>query len=142
MFNKINLQYVISYFGLIPYIIILIDKLFFFKIENRIAQEFILYYSLLIIVFIGSINWNLLTNVSNYKILYGFFPSFYSVILIVLNLYDYNISLLFFSLNIFLIIQLFFDYILIFKESDNKNPFYSLRLPLTILIFVILIILQ
>tara|TARA_Y100000996_G_scaffold28568_1_gene20227 strand:+ start:405 stop:827 length:423 start_codon:yes stop_codon:yes gene_type:complete len=136
-----NLQYIISYFGLIPYIYLLIDKYLFLNIEEEILYNFILYYTLIISVFIGSINWNLQSKVPNHLIIYGFIPTVYSLILIILNLYSYNIKILFLLSIILLILQLFFDFILIFANLKNKKVFYFLRLPLTILISLILIIL-
>ena len=136
-----NLQYIISYFGLIPYIYLLIDKYLFLNIEEEILYNFILYYTLIISVFIGSINWNLQSKVPNHLIIYGFIPTVYSLILIILNLYSYNIKILFLLSIILLIAQLFFDFILIFTNLKNKKVFYFLRLPLTILISLILIIL-
>ena len=135
-----NLQYIISYFGLIPYIYLLIDKYLFLNIEEEILYNFILYYTLIISVFIGSINWNLQSKVPNHLIIYGFIPTVYSLILIILNLYSYNIRILFLLSIILLISQLFFDFILIFANLKNKKVFYFLRLPLTILISLILII--
>ena len=135
-----NLQYIISYFGLIPYIYLLIDKYLFLNIEEEILYNFILYYTLIISVFIGSINWNLQSKVPNHLIIYGFIPTVYSLILIILNLYSYNIKILFLLSIILLIAQLFFDFILIFSNLENKKVFYFLRLPLTILISIILII--
>ena len=134
------MQYIISYLGLIPYIYLLIDKYIFFKIEEEILFNFILYYTLIISVFIGSINWNLQTKVPNHLIIYGFIPTVYSLFLIILNLYSYNIKILFLLSIILLISQLFFDFILIFANLKNKKVFYFLRLPLTILISLILII--
>ena len=136
-----NLQYIISYFGLIPYIYLLIDKYLFLNIEEEILYNFILYYTLIISVFIGSINWNLQSKVPNHLIIYGFIPTVYSLILIILNLYSYNIKILFLLSIMLLISQLFFDFILIFANLKNKKVFYFLRLPLTILISLILIIL-
>ena len=136
-----NLQYIISYFGLIPYIYLLIDKYLFSNIKEEILLSFILYYTLIISVFIGSINWNLQSKVPNHLIIYGFIPTVYSLILIILNLYSYNIKILFLLSIILLISQLFFDFILIFANLKNKKVFYFLRLPLTILISLILIIL-
>ena len=136
-----NLQYIISYFGLIPYIYSLIDKYLFLNIEEEILYNFILYYTLIISVFIGSINWNLQSKVPNHLIIYGFIPTVYSLILIILNLYSYNIKILFLLSIILLISQLFFDFILIFANLKNKKVFYFLRLPLTIFISLILIIL-
>ena len=136
------MQYIISYLGLIPYIYSLIDKYIFLKIEEEILFNFILYYTLIISVFIGSINWNFKKKVPNYLIIYGFLPSVYSLILIILNLYLYNIKILILLSVILLITQLFFDFFLIFVNLKNKNFFYFLRLPLTILISLILIIIM
>ena len=135
------MQYIISYLGLIPYIYLLIDKYIFLRIEEEILLNFILYYTLIISIFIGSINWNLQKKIPNHLIIYGFIPTVYSLILIILNLYSYNIKILFLLSIILLISQLFFDFILIFANLKNKKVFYFLRLPLTILISLILIIL-
>ena len=134
------MQYIISYLGLIPYIYLLIDKYMFLRIEEEILLNFILYYTLIISIFIGSINWNLQKKIPNHLIIYGFIPTVYSLILIILNLYSYNIKILFLLSVILLISQLFFDFILIFANLRNKKVFYFLRLPLTILISIILMI--
>ena len=134
------MQYIISYLGLIPYIYLLIDKYIFLRIEEEILLNFILYYTLIISIFIGSINWNLQKKIPNHLIIYGFIPTVYSLILIILNLYSYNIKILFLLSVILLIAQLFFDFILIFANIRNKKVFYFLRLPLTVLISLILII--
>ena len=134
------MQYIISYLGLIPYIYLLIDKYIFLRIEEDILLNFILYYTLIISIFIGSINWNLQKKIPNHLIIYGFIPTVYSLILIILNLYSYNIKILFLLSIILLIAQLFFDFILIFANLRNKKVFYFLRLPLTILISIILMI--
>ena len=134
------MQYIISYLGLIPYIYLVIDKYIFLRIEEEILLNFILYYTLIISIFIGSINWNLQKKIPNHLIIYGFIPTVYSLILIILNLYSYNIKILFLLSVILLIAQLFFDFILIFANLRNKKVFYFLRLPLTILISIILMI--
>ena len=63
MFKKINFQFLISYFGLIPYLLTFLDKYYFLIVEEERLLSFITYYSLIIIVFIGSINWNLKNNI-------------------------------------------------------------------------------
>ena len=140
-FYKINLQYLFSYLGLIPYFIILVDKYFFLQFVEEIILNFSIYYTLIILVFIGSINWDLEKKIQNHLIVYGFLPSIFSVIIIILNLYGYNTKVLIVILIIFLVIQLIFDYFLIFSNFINKNAFYFLRLPLTLLISLSLIIL-
>ena len=91
MFKKINIQFIISYFGLIPYAVVFLDKYYFLKIKEEILLNFITYYSLIIIVFIGSINWNLKDNPPTHIVVYGFLPSLFSIIVIMLNLYNINI---------------------------------------------------
>ena len=137
--KKINFQYLLSYSGIIPFIFIIIDKYFFFQINEDISINFIIYYLLIIIVFIGSINWNFEKKVENHIIIYGFLPSILSLFIIIMNLYDYDNLNLILLIIIFLLLQLVFDYVLIFSKSVNKNYFYLLRLPLTFLIIISLI---
>ena len=141
MMNKLNLQYTISYLGLIPYFIILVNKYLLLQIEEEITFNFVVYYTLVICVFIGSTNWNLEKNISNLLVIYGFLPSIFAVIMIILNLYTYDIAKLFLLLIIFLTAQLLCDYILIFSKLKNQKPFYFLRLPLTLLIILSLVLL-
>ena len=140
MLKKINIQFLISYFGLIPYAIIFLDKYYFFKIKEEIVFNFVTYYSLIIIVFIGSINWNLKDNPPTHIVVFGFLPSLFSVIIIMLNLYNINILIIFILIILLLLTQLFFDYVIIFSNELNKSAFYFLRLPLTILITIFLLL--
>ena len=140
MLKKINIQFLISYFGLIPYAIIFLDKYFFLKINEEILFNFVTYYSLIIIVFIGSINWNLKDNPPTHLVVYGFLPSLFSVFIITLNLYSINILIIFILIILLLLTQLFFDYIIIFSNELDKSAFYFLRLPLTILIAIFLLL--
>ena len=136
-----KLQYIFSYLGIIPYILVLLDKYIFLQLEEEIIFDFIVYYTLSICVFIGAINWDLQKEIPRYKVIYGFLPSLYTVIIIILNLYSYNIKILFFLLILLLIIQLFFDYFLNFNNSINRQPFFFLRIPLTIFIILTLLLL-
>ena len=132
MFPKINLQYLISYLGITPYVFIICNKFFLFQINETISQNFIINYSIIIIVFIGAINWNLEVKINNIKAIYGFIPSFFAIILISLNLYNYNFNNLVIFLVLFFITQLILDYCLIYSKNINKKPFYLLRLSLLI----------
>ena len=140
MSKKINFQFLISYFGLIPYVLTFLDKYYFLIVEEEVLLNFVIYYSLIIIVFIGSINWNLNNNPPIHIVVYGFLPSLFSVIIIILNLYNINILIIFMLIILLLLTQLFFDYIIIFSNELNKGAFYSLRLPLTILISIFLLL--
>ena len=139
MYKNINLQFLISYLGLLPYLIVIIDKFFLQQIDTKILESFSVYYSIIILVFIGSINWNLEEKVSKKKVLYGFFPSCVSVFIIIIYLYNFNVFILLIS---YLLLQLFLDYFIIYKKNNQKNAYYFLRLPLTILIVLSLIIIQ
>ncbi len=140
MFKKINIQYLFSYFGLIPYAVIFLDKYFFSIIKEEILINFATYYSLIIIVFIGSINWDLKTNPPTHIVVYGFLPSLFAVIIIVLNLYNINTLIIYILIILLLSTQLFFDYIILFSNELNKKAFFFLRLPLTIFITLFLLI--
>ena len=141
MFYKLNLQYLLSYLGILPYFFLLLDKYLLIQIETEVRVNFIIYYSLIIIVFIGSINWNLEKKISNRLVVYGFLPSICATLIIILNLYSFDTLKLFLLLILILIGQLFCDYFIIFKNSINKKPFYFLRLPLTLLIILSLVLL-
>ena len=140
MIKKINFQFLFSYLGLIPYVIIFLDKYYFFIIKKEVFLNFVTYYSLIIIVFIGSINWNLKNNPPTHIVVYGFLPSLFSVLIIILNLYNFNTLIIFILITLLLFTQLFFDYVILFSNELNKKAFFFLRLPLTILIIVFLLL--
>ena len=139
MYKNINLQFLISYLGFLPYLIVIIDKFFLKKIDIKILESFSVYYSIVILVFIGSINWNLEEKVSKKKVIYGFLPSFFSVFIIIIYLYYFNVFIFLIS---YLFLQLFLDYFIIYKNGSNQKVYYFVRLPLTILIVFSLIIIQ
>ena len=91
MFKTFNPQHVISYFGIFPYLFIIIDRFFLHYMDNNTQTNFIIFYSIIVFVFIGSTNWDLTKKISIIRALYGFLPSFFSVFFIILYLYDYNI---------------------------------------------------
>ncbi len=142
MSKKINFQFLISYFGLIPYVLIFLDKYYFLIVAEEHLLSFITYYSLIIIVFIGSINWNLKNNPPTHLVIYGFLPSLFAVMIIILSLLNINILTIFILITLLLLTQLFFDYILLFANETNKQAFYYLRLPLTVLIIIFLFLIS
>ena len=142
MSKKINFQFLISYFGLIPYVLTFLDKYYFLIVEEEDLLNFVTYYSLIIIVFIGSINWNLKNNPPTHIIIYGFLPSLFAVIIIILSLLNINVLIIFILIILLLLTQLFFDYIILFANEINKKAFYFLRLPLTALITIFLLLIS
>jgi len=138
MFKKINLQFVLSYLGLFPFLFILFDYFFFKILDSNIVKDFFILYSLIIFVFIGAVNWNLKKNISLIILFIGFMPSLASVLMIIMFLYSYEVIN---YLIILFIIQLILDNF-IYKEKNYRSIFYKLRLPLTITILVCLILIQ
>ena len=137
MSNKINLQYLISYLGISPFIIILFDKFLLHLLNHNIMKDFIVFYALIIFVFIGAMNWNLKENISKKLIFFGFMPSLISVFIILLFLYSYPVFLI---LIFFFMFQLILD-IFIYSKIDRKI-YYSLRMPLTFIIVISLFLIQ
>jgi hypothetical protein len=138
MFKQINLQFVLSYLGLFPFLIFLLDNFFFNILNINIVKDFLIFYSIIIFVFIGAVNWNLKKNVPIIIILIGFIPSLVSVLIIIMFLNSYEVI----NYLIFLfIIQLIGDGF-IYREKNNRFVFFQLRLPLTLIILLSLIFIQ
>ena len=138
MLKKINFQFLLSYLGLFPFLVILFDKFFFKLLNFNIVNDFSIFYSIIIFVFIGAINWNLKKNISILTILIGFMPSLASVLIILMFLYSYEVII---YLIILFIIQLILDNF-IYKEQNSRYVFYQLRIPLTFIVILYLILIQ
>ena len=138
MFKKINLQFLLSYLGLFPFLVILFDKFFFKLLNFNIVNDFSIFYSIIIFVFIGAINWNLKKNISILIVLLGFIPSLVSVLIILMFLYSYEVIN---YLIILFIIQLILDNF-IYIEKNSRIIFYQLRIPLIFIIILYLIVIQ
>ena len=79
MIKNINLQFLISYLGLLPFLIAIVDKFFFHYLSTNIVDDFIIIYSLIIFVFIGAINWDLKKRLPVKLVITGFLPSLIGV---------------------------------------------------------------
>ena len=136
MLKKINFQYLLSYFGLVPFFILILDKYFFWKIKGEISLSFLIYYILIIFVFIGSMNWNLKIKIKEHIVIYGFLPSIFATTIIIFNQYYSNQIYILLVLIFLILLQLLFDYYFIYLDEINKHAFFYLRLPLTLLIIL------
>tara|TARA_Y100001970_G_scaffold139134_1_gene171142 strand:- start:11734 stop:12147 length:414 start_codon:yes stop_codon:yes gene_type:complete len=136
MIKNINLQFLISYLGLFPFLIALADKFFFKYLSTSIVDDFIIIYSLIIFVFIGAINWDLKKIIPIKLVLFGFLPSLIAVILLFMHLMLYEVHLIVIT---FIILQLLIDNF-IYKKKFEREVYLKLRLPLTILIVLNLVI--
>ena len=122
MFKRINLQLLISYFGLLPFLIILLDRFLLNNFNPNIIKDFAVFYSLIIFVFIGAVNWNLKKNISYKLVLLGFIPSLISVFIIIIFLHSHEV---FFYLIILFIIQLIIDNLFFSVISDAMLSLFS-----------------
>ena len=138
MFNRINFQFLISYLGVVPFLIILFDKFFLFKLEPNIIKDFVIFYSLIIFVFIGALHWDLKNKLSPKLIFLGFTPSLLTIFIILLFLYSYEVL---FLIIICYLIQLIADKF-IYKEKTERMAYYKIRVPLTLLIVLSLLLIQ
>ena len=138
MLKKINLQFLLSYFGLFPFLIILLDKFFLKSFDYNIVKDFSIFYSIIIYVFIGAINWNLEKKIPILNIFIGFMPSLASVLIIIMFLNSYEVIN---YLIILFVIQLIVDNF-IYKEKNKWVIIFQLRIPLTLIILLCLIFIQ
>ena len=136
MIKNINLQFLISYLGIVPFLIAIADKFFFQYLNTNIVDDFIIIYSLIIFVFIGAINWDLKKIMPVKLVIIGFLPSLIAVILLCMHLMLYEVGLI---LITFMILQFLVDNYF-YKETSERDVYFKLRLPLTICIVVSLAI--
>ena len=136
MIKNINLQFLISYLGLVPFLIALANKFFFHYLDTSIVDDFIIIYSLIIFVFIGAINWDLKKRMPVKLVIIGFLPSLIAVILLCMHLMLYEVGLI---LITFMILQFLVDNYF-YKETSEREVYFKLRLPLTICVVLSLAI--
>ena len=136
MIKNINLQFLISYLGLVPFLIGIANKFFFHYLNTSIVDDFIIIYSLIIFVFIGAINWDLKKIMPVKLVIIGFLPSLIAVILLFMHVMLYEVGLI---VIIFIFLQFLVDNYF-YKETSEREVYFKLRLPLTICIVLSLAI--
>jgi len=133
------IQCLISYLGLLPYFYLLIDLYFIEMLSPEIIYDIMLYNTLLIFTFIGAINWDFKKNNIIYTI-YGFIPSLIAFSIMALNVLNYEEHFLFSAIIIFLLLQLFIDYLLYLNNKISRSVIYYLRIPVTLTLSGLLLI--
>ena len=133
------IQCLISYLGLLPYFYLLIDLYFIEMLSPEIIYDIMLYNTLIIFTFIGAINWDFKKNNIIYTI-YGFMPSLIAFFIMVLNVLNYEKYFLFSAIIIFLLLQLFIDYLLYLNNKISSSVIYYLRIPVTLTLSGLLLI--
>ena len=125
-----------------PFLFVVLNNFFLNLINNEIAIQYIIYYTLIIVVFIGALNWNLDKKINNLKIIYGFLPSLFASIVIAMNLLDVKTNTLYLLLILFVAFQTSCDYFFITSKYFYRSSFYFLRLPLSLGIILFLIVIK
>ena len=139
MTKYLNFKYILSYLGVVPLLIIIIDNLFINNISKIIELDFIIFYLLIIFVFIGASNWDLNKSVSNHLVIYGFLPSLFASFVIIFNLYLFNKLYIIILVLLLIWFQLISDYFIIYRNL-NYQTFIKLRLSLTLILTILTII--
>ena len=133
------IQCLISYLGLLPYFYLLIDLYFIEMLSPEIIYDIMLYNTLIIFTFIGAINWDFKKNNVIYTI-YGFIPSLIAFFIMIMNVLNYEKYFLFSAIIIFLLLQLFIDYLLYLNNKIFSSVIYYLRIPVTLTLSGLLLI--
>ena len=108
-------------------------------LSPEIIYDIMLYNTLIIFTFIGAINWDFKKNNIIYTI-YGFIPSLIAFFIMVLNVLNYEKYFLFSAIIIFLLLQLFIDYLLYLNNKISSSVIYYLRIPVTLTLSGLLLI--
>ena len=85
-------------------------------------------------------DWDFSKRVSFIITLYGFFPSLFALVILILKINYFIFNYIFYFLILFLVFQIILEYFLIYSNLDDKTAFYKVRVPLTTIIIFSLII--
>ena len=125
-----NVKYMVSYLGLVPFLLLIIDGYYLGILEISFIWDLSLLMSCIIFTFIGAYNWDFKEDYPWVEF-YGFLPSLISMIILTINLLGINKIYLLITVIIFLLIQLFFDLLLSLKDIFPMRYFMTLRIPVT-----------
>ena len=125
-----NVKYLVSYLGLLPFLCLIIDGYYLEILEVNFIWDLSLLMSCIIFTFIGAYNWNFVID-RPWLEFYGFLPSLISMIILTLSLLGISKIILLMVVIVFLVTQLFFDLILSLKDIFPMRYFMTLRIPVT-----------
>ncbi len=128
-----NIKYIVSYLGLLPFIFLSIDGYFIALLEVQLIQNLAIIMSCIIFTFIGAYNWNFKVDF-NLLEFYGFIPSLLSMIILTVNIFDSSKYYLFNAMILFLFIQLLIDIFLSLKDIFPMKYLITLRVPVTLIL--------
>ena len=125
-----NIKYVISYLGLVPFLYLILDGYFFGYLDIIFIINISIYMACIIFTFIGAYNWDFKKD--NFILeLYGFLPSLFSMILLMLNLVGFDKVILLNCLVLAFLVQLIIDLYITLKEVFPMRYYIRLRIPIT-----------
>jgi len=126
----VNIKYVISYLGLVPFLYLILDGYFFGYLDIIFIINISIYMACIIFTFIGAYNWDFKKD--NFILeLYGFLPSLFSMILLMLNLVGFDKVILLNCLVLAFLLQLIIDLYITLKEVFPMRYYIRLRIPIT-----------
>lgn len=128
-----NIKYIVSYLGLLPFIFLSVDGYFIALLEVQLIQNLAIIMSCIIFTFIGAYNWNFKVDF-NLLEFYGFIPSLLSMIILTVNIFDSSKYYLFNAMILFLFIQLLIDIFLSLKDIFPMKYLITLRVPVTLIL--------
>ena len=125
-----NVKYLVSYLGLLPFVCLIIDGYYLEILDVNFIWDLSLLMSCIIFTFIGAYNWNFVID-RPWLEFYGFMPSLISMVILTLSLLGISKIILLMVVIVFLVTQLFFDLILSLKDIFPMRYFMTLRIPVT-----------
>ena len=124
-----NVKYLVSYSGLIPFFYLILDGYFFEILDINFILDISIMMACIIFTFIGAYNWNFYQNNLLLEF-YGFLPSLISMIVLLFNFLNFEKSMLIYALIIAFIIQLVIDLYITLIDLFPLKYFIKLRIPI------------
>ncbi len=125
-----NIKYVISYLGLAPFLYLILDGYFFGYLDIIFIMNISIYMACIIFTFIGAYNWDFKKD--NFILeLYGFLPSLFSMIILILNSVGFDKIILLNCLVLAFLTQLIIDLYITLREVFPMRYYIRLRIPIT-----------
>ena len=128
-----NIKYLVSYLGLLPFIYLNIDAYYIDLLDIYFIQNLAILMSCIIFTFIGAYNWDFKVEF-NLLEFYGFVPSLLSMIILTMNILDVSKYYLISAMILFLLTQLLIDIFLSLRDIFPLKYLITLRVPITLIL--------
>ena len=128
-----NIKYLVSYLGLLPFIYLNIDAYYLDLLDINFIQNLAILMSCIIFTFIGAYNWDFRVEF-NLLEFYGFMPSLLSMIILTMNILDVSKYYLISAMILFLLTQLLIDIFLSLRDIFPPKHIITLRVPITLIL--------